>query len=193
MKKANKMKKVINKMGKNGKKWEKMVNFIYFCAITRNTVMITFIGEYSCKVDEKGRIMLPAAFKKQLPQGLEEKFVIKPDTFEKCLVLYPIPEWKRLEKIIKNRTDPFIQEHERFLRMFFQGSAEITLDGNNRMLIPKRLIEYCNIGKEAILAGRSGKIEIWAKDKFYDISRVSPDFTAQVEKILGGKSNDPEK
>lgn len=141
-------------------------------------------------MDEKGRIMLPSAFKKQLPQGVEEKFVVKPDAFEKCLVLYPIPEWKRLEKIIKNRTDPFIQEHERFLRTFYQGATEITLDGSNRMLIPKRLIEYCNIGKDAILAGRSGKIEIWGRDKFYDISRISPDFPAKVEKILGGKSDD---
>ena len=52
--------------------------------------MITFIGEYTCKVDAKGRIMLPSAFKKQLPAAAQEKFVVKRDVFENCLVMYPI-------------------------------------------------------------------------------------------------------
>ena len=168
-----------------------MVNLYYFYAITQNPGMITFIGEYSCKVDEKGRIMLPAAFKKQLPKEAQERFVVKPDVFEKCLVLYPINEWERLEKIIRGRTNPFNQEHARFLRMFYHGSAEITLDASNRMLIPKRLIEYCNIGKDAILAGQSGKIEIWSSDKYENVSRAPSDFASMAEKILGGTFNDP--
>jgi MraZ protein len=168
-----------------------VVNFIYFYAISQKPGMTTFIGEYSCKVDEKGRIMLPAAFKKQLPQGMQERFVIKPDVFEKCLVMYPIDEWERQEKIIRGSTNPFNQEHARFLRMFYHGSAEITLDASNRMLIPKRLTEYAGIGKDAILAGQSGKIEIWASAKYEQVSRTPSDFAAMAEKILGGTFNDP--
>jgi MraZ protein len=152
--------------------------------------MITFIGEYTCRVDEKGRVMLPAAFKKQLPKGAQDRFVVKPDVFEKCLVIYPIEEWERQDRIIRGRTNPFNQEHARFLRMFYNGAAEVIPDATNRMLIPRRLIEYAGIRKEVIMAGQSGKIEIWASDRYEDASRIPSDFAAMAEKILGGAFND---
>ena len=99
-----------------------------------NPGMITFIGEYTCKVDPKGRIMLPSAFKKQMPAGTEDRFVIKPDIYETCLVMYPIREWERLNRIIRANTNPFNREHERFIRLFNDGKAELALDANNRQL-----------------------------------------------------------
>jgi MraZ protein len=176
------------KMGESGEKWE---IYIIFTKLVKNPGMITFIGEYSCKMDDKGRIMLPTAFKKQLPQDEQDRFVIKPDVFEKCLVLYPVREWEKLDKMIRSRTNPFNPEHARFLRMFYHGSAEITLDASNRMLIPKRLIEYGGMGREAILAGQSGKIEIWASERYESVSRAPSDFALMAEKILGGTFIDP--
>ena len=136
--------------------------------------------------------MIPAAFKKQLPQRSQDRFVIKPDVFEKCLVLYPIEEWERQDKIIRGRTNPFNPEHARFLRMFYHGAAEIIPDASNRMLIPKRLTEYAGIKKEVVLAGQSGKIEIWACERYEEASRMPSDFAVMAEKILGGAFNDTE-
>ena len=154
--------------------------------------MITFIGEYTCKVDAKGRIMLPSSFKKQLPPITQEKFVAKRDIFEPCLVLYPIQEWERQNRIIRSNTNPYNKEHSRFLRMFYQGTAELVLDSNNRFLIPKRLMDFAKIGKEAILAGQYGKIEIWAAEQYGKVSEEAPDFASLAEKILGGATNDLE-
>ena len=112
--------------------------------------MITFIGEYTCKVDTKGRIMFPSAFKKQLPPGSRDKFVVKRDIFETCLVLYPLQEWERQNRIIRSRTNPYNKEHNRFLRLFYHGTAELALDASNRILIPKRLIEFSSIQKEVM-------------------------------------------
>ena len=78
--------------------------------------MITFIGEYTCKVDAKGRIMLPSAFKKQMSGSNQEKFVIKKDIFENCLVLFPIDEWERQNRIIRKKINPYKKEHNLFLR-----------------------------------------------------------------------------
>ena len=147
--------------------------------------MVTFIGEYSGKVDAKGRIMFPAAFKRQLPAGAQERFVLKRDIFTKCLILYPLEEWELQVKLIRSRTNPYNKEHNMFLRKFFQGTAEIILDSNNRILIPKRLGEYADIGKEIILAGQPGKIEIWAVEKYSEVSRIDDDFAEMAEKILG--------
>ena len=136
--------------------------------------------------------MLPSAFKKQMPATAVEKFVIKRDVFEKCLVMYPIEEWERQNQIIRKNTNQYNKEHSRFLRMFYQGTAELVLDSNSSFLVPKRLMEFAGVGKEAILAGQYGKIELWSEKQFGKISDEVPDFASLAEKILGGALNDLE-
>lgn len=136
--------------------------------------------------------MLPSAFKKQMPATAAEKFVVKRDVFEQCLVMYPIEEWERQNKIIRRNTNPYNKEHSRFLRMFYQGTAELILDSNNRFLVPRRLMEIAGINKEAILAGQYGKIELWSEKLYGKVSDEVPDFASLAEKILGGATNDLE-
>ena len=155
--------------------------------------MTNFIGDYSVRLDPKGRLSFPAAFKKQIREALQDGFVLKRDVFEPCLIMYPMEEWERQNKIIRARTNPYNKEHARFLRMFFSGTAEVSLDANNRMLIPKRLLDYAEIGAEVVMAGQSGKIEIWASEKYGGVSEVDEDFAAMAEKILGGTFDEPEK
>ena len=58
--------------------------------------------------------MLPSAFKKQMPATAQDKFVIKKDIYEKCLVLYPIDEWERQNQLIRQNINPYNKEHNRF-------------------------------------------------------------------------------
>jgi MraZ protein len=154
--------------------------------------VITFIGDYTVRLDPKGRLTFPAAFKKQIREGLQESFVLKRDIFENCLTMYPMEEWERQNRIIRSRTNPYNREHARFLRMFFSGTAEVTLDANNRILIPKRLLEYAGINSEVVMAGQSGKIEIWASEKYGKVSGADEEFAAMAEKILGGTLDEPD-
>ena len=148
--------------------------------------MIIFIGEYTCKLDNKGRVILPAAFKKQMSGSNQEKFVIKKDIFESCLVLYPMEEWDRQIKIIRKKINPYKREHNKFLRRFFKGMADVMLDANNRILIPKRLLDEIDANKEIVMAGQYGKIEIWTKDR-YDKSNLGDDeFAGMAENIMEG-------
>ena len=162
---------------------------IYIFTLQEQFVMTTFIGEYSCKVDAKGRIMLPSAFKKQMPSASSDKFVVKKDIFEQCLVLYPMDEWERQNKLIRSRLNPYNKDHNRFLRNFYRGTAELVLDSNNRMLIPKRLLELIRAKKEVILAGQDGKIEIWAQDIYVGGADGEDEFASLAEKIMGGTLN----
>lgn len=151
--------------------------------------MTTFIGDYPCKADVKGRIMLPSVFKKQMA-GAQDKFVVKKDIFENCLVLFPQEEWDRQVKLLRSRINPYNREHNQFLREFYKGTAEIILDANNRMLIPKRLLDWAGIlDGEVVLAGQDGKIEIWEKNKYDSRSVSEDDFASLAEKILGGQMN----
>ena len=149
--------------------------------------MTTLIGDYNCKVDEKGRVTFPSSLKKQIGSVSESRFVVKKDIFEQCLVLFPIEEWERQNTIIRGKINPYNKEHNKFLRNFYRGSAEIVLDSNNRMLIPKRLLDLANISKEAILAGQDGKIEIWSKELYESVGQKQDDFATLAEKIMGGE------
>ena len=154
--------------------------------------MATFIGDYTCKVDVKWRIILPAAFKKQMPADADDHFVVRRDIFENCLVLYSGEDWNRQIEKIRKRLNPYNREHNMFLRNFFKGTAELALDNNNRLLIPKRMLELIGADRDVVLAGQDGRIEIWAADGYEKIDLPANEFANLAEKLLGTGLNDSE-
>jgi MraZ protein len=146
--------------------------------------MPTFLGDYVCKLDPKGRVLLPSAFKRQMPASADSTFVVKKDIYEKCLVVYTMDEWQRQNDIITASLNPYNKEHNLFLRNFFKGTAEVELDASNRLLIPRRLLDEAGIDKEVVMAGQGSKIEIWSKDQ-YDKIGAEEDFAALAEKVMG--------
>ena len=155
--------------------------------------MATFIGDYTCKADVKGRIILPAAFKKQMPAGAQDHFVVRKDIFENCLVLYSIEDWNRQLEKIRKRINPYNREHNMFLRNFFKGTAELSLDASNRFLVPKRLMDLIGAQRDVVLAGQDGRIEIWAADVYDKIDMAAEDFANLAEKLMGGSLNESEE
>ena len=147
--------------------------------------MATFIGDYTCKVDVKGRIILPVAFKKQMPADAQDHFVVRKDIFENCLVLYAIEDWNRQLEKIRKKLNPYNHEQNTFLRNFYMGTAELSLDNNNRILVPKRLMDLIGADRDVILAGQDGRIEIWPADIYNKIAMPPEDFANQAEKLLG--------
>jgi len=152
--------------------------------------MITFIGDYTCKLDEKGRVSLPMAFIRQMGHAVQERFVIKKDIFEKCLVLYPMDEWEKQMRLLDNNLNPYNREHNKLLRGLLKDSAEVSLDGNNRVLLPKRLMESIGADKEIVMAGQPGKIEIWPRSTYETIDSGSDEFASLAEKIMGNVNKD---
>jgi MraZ protein len=126
--------------------------------------MLNLLGEYGCKVDAKGRLMFPAKLRKQLEQVLHHGLVLNRDIFEKCLVLYPKPEWDRVNTEM-SRLSRYNRQHQQFQRKFMKGATLIELDGTGRMLIPSSLMTYAGIeptgDNEVIITGVLEKIELW--------------------------------
>lgn len=147
--------------------------------------MTTFIGEHTAKVDIKGRMVFPSSFKKQNQTTDADRYVLKRDIYEECLVLYTMEEWQTQTELIRSKINPFNKKHARFLRGFFRGTAEITLDNNSRMLIPKSLLEAAKIEKEVYLAGVDSKIEIWSKELYEALDDEMDDFAELAADILG--------
>ena len=126
--------------------------------------MLGFLGEYEVTLDAKGRFLLPVGFKKQLPEGGENQFVVNRG-IEKCLSLFPIKSWEPIFSDISklNDFDPKVRE---FRRYFLNGATNVELDAAGRLLVPKNLIEYAGLGKDVVLVAAVNKIEIWDKSKY---------------------------
>ncbi|MBN2486238.1 MAG: division/cell wall cluster transcriptional repressor MraZ [Bacteroidales bacterium] len=152
--------------------------------------MINFVGDHTCKLDAKGRVMLPSGFLKQMSGGVPAKFIVKKDVFESCLVLYPSDEWDRQVALLKKKLNPYKKEHNTFLRVFYKGVAEVEPDANNRILLPKRLLDEIEADKDIVLAGQSGKIEIWAKARYDKVELADDEFAALAEKLLDGLTDE---
>jgi MraZ protein len=77
-----------------------------------------------------------------------------------------------------------------FLRNFFKGTAELSLDNSNRLLIPKRLMDLIGAERDVVLAGQDGRIEIWAAAVYDKIDMPAEDFANLAEKLMGGSLNE---
>lgn len=153
--------------------------------------MLTFIGEYSCKVDAKGRFGLPAAFKKLMlaSEADEPRYVIKKSIFKTCIEFYPISEWEHLIGRIRKKINVFNKKHSAFLTEFHRGTAENVLDASGRVLLPKRLIELLEVRSELVLIGIGGTIEIWTKEEYEKSMMGAQDFADAAEEIFGDDFN----
>jgi len=145
----------------------------------------SLIGTYECKADAKGRLMLPAALKKQLSPVLQNGFVIKRAVFQPCLELYPMNEWHVLMNKM-NKLNRFKKKNNDFIRRFTAGVKMIEVDSTGRLLIPKDLVVFANISKDLVVSSAINIIEIWDKGKYEQaIDNATVDFADLAEEVMG--------
>ncbi|SEM99505.1 MraZ protein [bacterium A37T11] len=142
------------------------------------------IGEYEAKLDTKGRMVLPAGLKRQLPEAEREGFIVNRG-IGKFLVLNTRKSWdKTMQKMAK--LSEYNRKHDEFMRRFMRGSTELFLDGANRLLLPKGLMDYAAIKTDIVISCRINKIEIWAKEAYEALWENEEDDLAQLaEEVMG--------
>ncbi|MGE0566880.1 MAG: division/cell wall cluster transcriptional repressor MraZ [Bacteroidia bacterium] len=154
--------------------------------------MKNLIGEYDCKVDAKGRFMFPVDLKKQLDDNFEKGFVINRNLHQKCLVLYPINEWEKLNAKL-GKLNRLIKANDVFVRRFTGGATSLQADGTGRILLPKPLTNYAEIQSEIKVLGSNKLIEIWDKNNYNEFLNQEVDIETLANEVLGGLNfNDDE-
>ena len=118
-----------------------------------------FTSEYECKLDAKGRLVLPAKIKTNLPEASGNEVVITRG-FEPCLILYSMIEFKKIYAKVAGLSE-FKEESRRIKRNFFRGSSTVELDSAGRFVIPRPMLNYAKLEKEAMVVGMGNKVEIW--------------------------------
>lgn len=169
-----------------------MVNiFLYLLNIKlKHNCLNTIVGTYECKVDSKGRLMLPNPLKKQLSEALQEGFVLKRSVFQQCLELYPMQEWNLMMQKI-NKLNRFVKKNNDFIRRFTAGVRMIEIDATGRLLIPKDLAVFASVSKDIVLSSAVNIIEIWDKDLYEKaIDDSVGDFADLAEDVMGNVNDD---
>lgn len=152
--------------------------------------MNAIVGTYECKVDAKGRLLLPAPLKKQLAASLQDGFVLKRSVFQPCLELYPMAEWNVLMNKI-NKLNRFVKKNNDFIRRFTAGVKVVEIDALGRLLIPKDLVVFASVSKDVVLSSAVNIVEIWDKDLYEkSIDDAAVDFADLAEDVMGNVNDD---
>ena len=148
--------------------------------------MSHLIGEFDCKLDAKGRLMVPSGLKKQLPAVDAEGLVVNRG-FEKHLTIYTKSEWDKITAELA-QLNAFEKKTREFIRYFTRGASELSLDASGRVLLPKSLLEYAGIGSEVVLSCQFDKIELWAKDAYdAQLDNEPESFANLAEEVMGSQ------
>ena len=124
------------------------------------------VGHFTCKLDSKGRLMVPSDFKEQLGAQVEEGFVLRPGLFSPCLELFTRKDWDEVQDKFRASLNPFNREHDAVMRKYNAGARFAKLDANGRLQIPKELIDKVALVKEVIISSVTTKMEIWDKSLY---------------------------
>ena len=154
--------------------------------------MQSLLGEFPVTIDDKGRLMMPSALFKQLPVSQRKKLVVNRG-FETHLTLYPVNIWNRVTAEL-NKLNLYIRKNRDFVRRFHNGATELLIDGTNRILVPKPLLQYAAITKDAVLVAFSDRIELWSQTEYDKLMKDRDvDFAALAEDVMGKSKTEAEE
>jgi MraZ protein len=163
---------------------------VYLCdRIKIKDVFMRFLGNIEAKTDAKGRAFLPAVFRKVLQASGEETLVLRKDVFQSCLVLYPESVWNARLDMLKQQLRPWKPAHQQIFRQFVSEAEVVTLDGNGRFLISKRLQRAAGITQDIQFIGMDDTIELWAPQDLQKTLRTDEDFSREFENIMNAETD----
>ncbi len=141
-----------------------------------------FIGEYTHKIDEKGRVALPAKFRGDLASG-----AVVTRGLDQALYLYTKAEWEEIAERLAAL--PMSVSHARDIqRMMLAGAVEVEPDRQGRVLLPPHLREHAKLSSEVVVAGLYKRVELWSVDAWNAASQrteASADEIAEHLQSLG--------
>lgn len=151
--------------------------------------MVDLTYTYECKLDNKGRVLLPGKLKSELSLELSNGFIMKRSVFSQCLELWPKEEWNgKLLEI--NKLNRFIKKNAKFIRKFLAGVKPVELDSTGRLNIPNDLMAFAGISKSIVITSQINILEIWDKDKYeaeVAYEDDDEDFQMLAEEVMGNK------
>jgi len=148
--------------------------------------MISFVSKYSATVDGKGRIVLPAPFKRELGEVSEPVLVVAKDAYDPCLNIYPYAAWQAVVEEMRAKLNVNNPVHSKFLSRYFEEIVTLTMAENGRLNIPDKMLQYAGIVKEAVFTGQGTLMKLWEPSRHEASSLSDEEYTRLFRELLGG-------
>ena len=139
-------------------------------------------------MDEKGRVFFPAVFRRILQKDGDEALMVRKDVHQNCLVLYPKSVWNQILDDMRSRLNRWNSKQQMMLRQFVAGVDELVIDGNGRILIPKRLQQQINLQPGVRFIGMDDTIELWSQSEADSLLDNAAELGENLEQLLGGEA-----
>ena len=149
--------------------------------------MERFIGNIDAKADVKGRVFVPAVFRKTMQTAGETHLVLRKDIFQDCLILYPASVWNNELSELREKLNKWDEEQQQIFRQFSLEVEIVEIDANGRILIPKKYMQLAKIESDVRFVGLDYTIEIWNKEILEKATFSPAAFKENVKKHLGSK------
>ena len=150
--------------------------------------MSTFIGNIDAKIDEKGRIFIPAAYRRLLPDNENKRIVMRRDTDNACLVLYPEHVWNVKVTELKETLDEWNPDDQLLLMQFMSDAQWLDIDSQGRILLDKRNLQSINAEKELVFVGMMDRFAIWDKKTFTERRLPQADFASRLKARMADRN-----
>ncbi len=137
-----------------------------------------FLGEHSHSIDSKGRLSIPAKYRRQLAKG-----VVVTRGLDRCLWIYPAAEWEGIAQ--KLAALPVTQKKSRaFARLMLAGAWDARADSQGRIILPEYLRAYANLKKHVTVAGLYNRLEVWNEDAWQSYRRRTEEESDAIAESL---------
>ena len=148
---------------------------------------MSLIGDIEGKLDAKGRVFLPTAFRKLIWSGTSEEeqtLILRRDIYDPCLSLYPLDVWNATVEHLTSRLDLYNPKHHRLLRAYMAGAERVSLDANGRILISKRLLQSAGLKDRVRFIGMNTRIDLWDASSMDNPFMDAEEMTKMMSEIL---------
>jgi MraZ protein len=147
--------------------------------------MSTFIGKYEARADVKGRIFIPSAYRKLLPDGERERIVMRRDAENDCMVLFPEHVWNEKVKDLKSKLDEWNPTDQLLLMQFVSDAEWLDIDSQGRVLISKKNLQTIGIeNSEVLFVGMIDRFAVWSKARYELVKLPSANFAALLKEKM---------
>ena len=149
-----------------------------------NDTEMRLLGNIEAKTDVKGRVFLPASFRKVLQASGEECLILRKDVYQACLVLYPEKKWNEQMDTLRAKLNRWNPAHQQIFRQYLYDVVIITPDSSGRILIPKKYLQAVGINQSLRFIGMGDYVEIWSVDDTEKTFVSQEEFTKALESLM---------
>ncbi len=151
--------------------------------------MSTFLGKYEAKADVKGRVFVPSVYRKLLPEGEKERIVMRKDTDNDCLMIYPEHIWNEKVHALQQVLDEWNPDDQLLLMQFVSDAEWLDIDSQGRILLAKRHLQSIQVDNSEILfVGLIDRFAIWGKTH-YENKKLQPvDFANSLKNRMSSQN-----